>query len=161
MTVGIIIRVLYYIGVSYLVAGLSTTDIIRLTAGQRRSVLTHDCYCENCGCNIPISNQLPIISHLANKGRCKNCNAKIPILQFVQECFLFLGMLLIGVLLRFQSEAFLFSVLYYEMFKIGVLIYKGIRNDQFVKQLMQSLLINAMLFSSGFLLLYLLQIFVL
>ncbi len=152
MTVGTIIRIVYFAAFSYLAAGLSTTDIVRLTAGQKRPVLTHDCYCENCGCMIPLSNQLPVISHLMNRGRCRNCDAKIPVLQFVQECGLFAGMLLIGVLFRFQPAAFLLSILYYELFKTGVLLYKGVRTEHFGKQLTNSLLMNLLIFGCGFLL---------
>lgn len=160
MTVGLIIRIVYFTAFSYLVAGLSTTDIVRLTAGQKRSVLTHDCYCENCGCMIPLSNQLPIISHLMNRGHCRNCDAKIPILQFILECALFAGMLLIGILFRFKSTAFLLSILYYELFKIGVLLYKSVRRERFMKQLTLSLLINLVMFSCGFLLFLMMELLI-
>lgn len=150
MLIGSVFRTVYYCAFSYLVAGLSTTDVLRLTKDQRRSVITYDSYCENCGYDIPLSNQFPIVSHLLNKGRCKNCNAQIPIVQFILECVLFASLLFIGILFEFQEAAFVFGFWLYELLKMVVILYKGRRKQGFIVQLSHSLLMNLVMFGLGY-----------
>lgn len=159
MPIGCIFRTVYFCAFSYLIAGLSTTDVLRLTKDQRRSVLTHDSYCDNCGYNIPLSNQLPIVSHLINKGRCKNCNAPIPIIQFTMECVLFASLLLIGILTGFQESAFVIGLLFYELLKIVVILYRGRRKQGFLVQLSHSLLMNLVMFGFGYVFFFVISLF--
>ena len=151
MPIRLIIQVVYFVAFSYLISGLSTTDILRLTSNQNLPIFTHDSYCSNCGYTIPLVNQLPIISHLLNKGRCRNCNAKIPVIQLIMECVLFVAFLLIGILTRFQKSAFVCGFLFYEILKLIVIICKGKRDHGFYLQLSISIVLNIIFFGFGYL----------
>lgn len=151
MPLRLIIQAVYLCAFSYLIAGLSTTDVLRLTSNQSLPIFTHDSYCSNCGYIIPLVNQLPIISHLLNKGRCRNCNARIPVIQLIMECVLFVALLLIGILTRFQKSAFVCGFLFYEIFKFIVIMCKGKRNQGFYLQLFISIVLNVIFFGFGYL----------
>lgn len=116
------------------ISGLATTNILRLTAGNTTPVLASKCFCDNCGATIPPHLQLPIISYLVCKGKCRNCGIKIPVFPLFLELTLFLGMSAITVLLECTYFAVSMSFLFYEFVRIATIVLCGKRTEQFAKQ---------------------------
>lgn len=116
------------------ISGLATTNILRLTEGNTASVMASKCCCNSCGAIIPPYLQLPIVSYIACKGKCKNCGVQIPIFPLLLELTVLIGMFAITVLLRCTFLGVSFSFLFYELVRIGVIMLKGKRNTQFGKQ---------------------------
>lgn len=152
-----IIIITYFIFISYLIAGLSTTDIRRLLKGAKYEINMSNCYCENCGHIIPLTNQLPIFSHILNKGKCKYCGNKISPLQFFQEIFIFVCALGISARFNFGMLALIGVLIFYEVFKVIMITVLGHRKDKFKSQFMISLLINICIFLVFFVFLYVFQ----
>lgn len=140
--------IIYYIFIFYMIAGISTTDILRLLSGSKHKILTLDCFCDNCGYRIPLKNQFPIFSYIANKGKCKNCNCDISELQFFQEVFLFISFMLINIITNFSLVSIILNLGLYEVYKIIIIVLKGKRIDDFVKHFFISLIFNMVLFLS-------------
>ena len=116
------------------ISGLSTTNILRLTRGNSRPVLDSKCCCDKCGYVIPPILQLPIVSYIACKGKCKNCGVRIPEFPLQLELIVLMGMFVITVLMQCSFCAVGFSFLFYELIRIVVVIVLGKRAEQFAKQ---------------------------
>ena len=129
-----IIVIVAFILIYYNVSGLATTNIIRLTKGNTLTILSSKCNCENCGAKISPVFQLPIISFVICKGRCRNCNSKLPIYALVLEISVLIGMVTISFMLTFSTMGVSLSFLYYEAIRIIVVIIKGRRQSNFLKQ---------------------------
>ena len=128
----IIIIALFFI--YYHISGLATTNILRLTAGNTMPVLASKCYCDHCGAAIPPHLQLPIISYVVCKGKCKRCGAQIPLFPLFLELTVLLGMVFVTLFLRCTFLAVSMSFLFYEVVRIGVVLRMGKRSRQFAKQ---------------------------
>ncbi|MBQ8210277.1 MAG: prepilin peptidase [Clostridia bacterium] len=120
--------------VYYNIGGLATTNILRLTAGNTLSVNNSRCVCDNCGAKISPFLQLPIISYIVCKGKCRNCKAKIPIYSLFLEITVFLGMSLISFVFDFSMFGVALSFIYYEAVRIVVVCVRRKRTIDFVKQ---------------------------
>ncbi len=118
----------------YHISGLSTTNILRLTAGNTLPVYSKSCICDSCGKKIPFFLQLPIISYIICKGKCKYCGTRIPVFPLLLEIFVFIGMSLLSFCLCFSFTGVLFSYIFYEIIRICVVFLKGRRKEDFVKQ---------------------------
>lgn len=118
----------------YNIGGLATTNILRLTKGNNLTIHSPKCICDNCGSIIPPLLQLPIISYIACKGKCRNCGCKIPIYPLLLEILIFFGMSIISLLFSFSMIGIIFSYLFYELVRIIVVFIKGKRETQFIKQ---------------------------
>ena len=118
----------------YHISGLSTTNILRLTKGCRTPVLSSKCVCDNCSNKIPPILQLPVISFVLCRGRCKFCGCKIPVSGLILEICILSGMFFITHLLGFAPKGVLFSFVFYEITRIFVVIRHGKRTDDFLKQ---------------------------
>lgn len=118
----------------YNVAGLSTTNILRLTCGNTLSVNSSRCVCSNCNSKIPPLLQLPIISFAICKGRCRICGSKIPIFPLILEILIFIGMSVLTLLFGFTPLSVIISFMFYEMMRIIVVIIKGKRMNKFMQQ---------------------------
>lgn len=116
------------------ISGLATTNILRLTAGSTTPILASNCYCDSCGATIPPLLQLPIISYIVCKGKCRSCGAQIPIFPFVLELTILSGMYVITILLECTFLAVSLSFLFYELVRIVTLVLLGRRSEQFAKQ---------------------------
>ena len=116
------------------ISGLATTNILRLTKGCKTSVLSSKCVCDSCSSKIPPFFQLPIISYLLCKGKCKFCGCKIPVSGLILEVIVLIGMSLITILCMFSVYGVLLSFLFYEIVRIAVIIKHGKRADSFIKQ---------------------------
>jgi len=125
----------------YNISGLATTNILRLTAGNTLPVLSSKCVCDACGSKISAVDQLPIISYLICRGKCRNCGAAIPLFPLILEIAVTVGMIAITGLFRMSCLGILFSFLYYEAVRVTVIFLKGRRAEQFVKQYIISVLI--------------------
>lgn len=116
------------------ISGLATTNILRLIKGNTSPVLTSKCFCDNCGMAIPPYLQLPIISYVICKGKCKSCGIQIPVFPLLLESTILFGMFAITVLLRCTFAAVSISFLFYEIVRIVTVLVKGKRDNQFGKQ---------------------------
>ena len=52
---------------------------------KNESIIFPGSRCENCMSPIPLYNNIPVISFLIQKGKCRNCGAKIKNLYFILE----------------------------------------------------------------------------
>lgn len=129
-----IIIISAFILIYFNISGLATTNILRLTKGNTLQILSSKCNCDNCGSKISPFLQLPIISFIICKGRCKNCNAKLPLSALVLEISILIGMSAISFILSFSFVSVALSFLYYEAVRIFVVITQGRRQSEFVKQ---------------------------
>ena len=116
------------------ISGLATTNIVRLTAGNTAPVLASRCYCDSCGSMIPPILQLPIISYVACRGRCKNCGVKIPVFPLLLELTVLSGMFFITLIMKCTFMAVSLSFLFYELVRIVTVVLLGKRSEQFAKQ---------------------------
>lgn len=116
------------------ISGLATTNMLRLTSGNTMRVLASKCYCDSCGTAIPPHLQLPIISYIVCKGKCKNCGAKIPLFPLLLEVIVLSGMFAITILLKCTFLAVSLSFLFYELVRIVTIARLGKRSEQFVRQ---------------------------
>lgn len=129
-----IIIVAAFFLIYYNISGLSTTNILRLTKGNTLPILASKCNCENCGTKISPLFQLPIISFIVCKGRCRNCNVKLPIFALLLEISVLIGMSAVSSILSFSLLGVSLSFVYYEAVRIIVVIIQGKRQIEFGKQ---------------------------
>ncbi len=133
--------------ISYLViGGFATTNIIRLFKGEKTKMAHGKCYCGNCGKVIPVYRQIPVFSYLLSGGKCKDCGAKIPSISFYIEASVFFVTSIISLIFKFSPMGVLISFVAYEVMKIGIVSYKGKREEGFVKEYIVSLLYSIFCF---------------
>lgn len=130
----------------YILGGYSTTDISRLLSGSTLPINNPYCYCPLCNTRIKLRDQLPVIAYLKNKGQCANCKSKIPPSELLLELLIFIPMCLLTTILHFSWLSYWLSIVYYELFKLTLIISRGKRENFFFKNLVQSLLNNLILF---------------
>lgn len=118
----------------FFIGGLSTTNILRLTAGNTLPVLDSKCVCDHCGSKISIFMQTPIISYIVCKGRCQKCGCLIPRYPLLLEIAVFSGMCIITTVLGFTYQSVLFSFLFYEAVRIFTVMVKKRRENDFARQ---------------------------
>ena len=116
------------------IGGLATTNILRLTKGNKADVNYPHCLCDNCGYKIPPFLQFPVISYVITKGNCKNCGIQIPKFPLLLEITVMLGMFLITVISGFSVYGVLLSFSYYEGIRVLVVKKLGKREDEYEKQ---------------------------
>lgn len=118
----------------YNIGGLATTNILRLTSGNTLPVLSAKCVCDKCGVKISALFQLPIISYIICRGKCKNCFSKIPVYPLILEISIFSGMSFISALLSFSPKGVALSYVFYEVIRVFVVAISGKRESEFIKQ---------------------------
>ena len=134
------ILLIFWISISsYILAGLSTTLIMRLTKGSTANVLSAGCKCSKCGYIIPLYHQFPIVSHLLSNGKCRSCGTKIPVIQFLLEVLVFVAGIISGIICRFSSKTFGLLAIEFIITGAMVIIIVGKRETGFWKQLFQAL----------------------
>lgn len=129
----IIIIVAYFL-IYFNISGLATTNILRLTSGNKLPILASKCRCDNCGTPITPFFQLPIVSYIVCKGKCGNCKIKLPIGALLLEIAILIGMFAISVIFSFSGLGVTLSFLYYEIVRVIVVVKRGRRQEAFVKQ---------------------------
>ena len=120
--------------VYYILGGLATTNILRLTAGNTLPVRSSKCFCDSCGSKITSFLQLPIISYIVCKGKCRNCSAKIPVYPLVLEIVIWGGMSAVSAVFQFSVPGVICSFLFYEIVRIVFVVKKGKRENNFAKE---------------------------
>lgn len=120
--------------VYFMIGGLATTNILRLTAGNRLPVRSSKCVCDNCGARITPFLQLPIISYVICKGRCRSCQIKLPVSALLLEIFVLAGMFGISCALSFSFLGVTVSFVYYEIVRVILILKEGRREEAFGKQ---------------------------
>lgn len=131
------IMILIKIGICccfFIIGGLATTNILRLLKGCTVNILENRCFCPSCGVKISALNQTPILSFLWNKGKCRNCNSRIPLDGLIVEIVVFLGMTIIALIGDFSPLSILLSFIYYEFVRIVLILIYGRRESNFFKQ---------------------------
>lgn len=131
----------------YHIAGLATTNILRLTKENTLNILSSTCVCDNCGSKISPILQFPIVSYIVCKGRCKNCKIKIPIFGLIIEITVLGGILAISFIFKFSMLSVLLNFIYYEIIRIVVIFYKGRRKNNFIREYLIATLMSMIHFS--------------
>lgn len=134
----------------YLLGAYATTDILRLLRGKKdteHSVSGRGCFCPVCGVEIHLYEQIPIFSYLFKRGRCKKCNARIPVANFILEVVIFIYMAGVSLISDFSMGAYGLCILYYETVKVLMILHYGRRKNRFWRNLMGSFGLNAVLFA--------------
>ena len=129
----IIIQLAFFL-ICFNISGLATTNILRLTSGNTLPVLFSKCYCAKCGTTIPPFFQLPIISYAACKGKCRNCKTTIPINALILEISILVDLFTILWCFDFSIAGVTVSFISYEIIRAIVILRKGKRENNFVKQ---------------------------
>lgn len=127
--------------VYYNIGGLATTNIERLCSGNTLPVADSKCTCPNCGEKINWFFQLPIISYILCKGRCRCCSCKIPVQSLLLEIIVFISMSLVSALCDFSPRGILLSFGGYEFIKICWIFLNGKREKDFAKEYLISLVL--------------------
>ena len=128
----IIIIALFF--VYFHISGLATTNILRLTEGSTSPILESNCYCDSCGAKIPPLLQLPIISYIVCKGKCRSCGAQIAVFPLLLELTILSGMFVITILMKCTFWAVSLSFLFYEIVRFMTVVFLGKRIEEFAKQ---------------------------
>ena len=116
------------------ISGLATTNMLRLTKGNALPVLASKCVCDKCGAAIKPFYQLPIISFILCKGRCRNCKTKIPFDGLILEIITLVGMFVVSCLFSFSFLGVTLSFVYYEIIRLLTILKNGKRESGFLKQ---------------------------
>jgi len=129
-----IIVIAAFFFVYFHISGLATTNMLRLTKGNTLPVLASKCVCDKCGAPIKPFYQLPIISFILCKGRCRNCRTKIPLDGLILEIVTLVGMFIVSCLLSFSFVGVTLSFVYYEVIRLLTILKNGKRDCYFAKQ---------------------------
>lgn len=130
----------------YHISGLATTNILRLTKGNTLSILSPKCECDNCGSKINPFLQLPIISYIICKGKCRNCGVIIPKFALGLEIIVLFTMCAVSALFNFSMLGVAVCFVAYELIRIIVIALKGKRSENFAKQYAVAVLMSAVHF---------------
>lgn len=130
----------------YIIGAYSTTDIIRLTGKSPAMVSDKQCYCPDCGRAIKLSEQIPIISYMLSRGKCRRCGAAIPAADIFLEIFFLVILSLTAVISNFSVCGYLACIIIYELTKIAFIAKYGACADSFGRRLRSSLLHNIIVF---------------
>lgn len=130
----------------YIIGAYSTTDIIRLTGKSPAMVSDKQCYCPGCGRAIKLSEQIPIISYMLSRGKCRGCGTAIPAADIFLEIFFLITLSLTAVISNFSVCGYLACIIIYELTKIAFIIKYGACTDSFGRRLRSSLLHNIIVF---------------
>ena len=128
----IIITVFFF--VYFHISGLATTNMLRLTRGNTLPVLASKCVCDKCGAPIKPFYQLPIISFILCKGKCRNCKTEIPLNGLILEIVTLVGMFIVSCVFSFSFVGVTLSFAYYEVVRILSILKNGKKESGFLKQ---------------------------
>lgn len=124
----------------------ATTDILRLLNGAELPVWKSSCHCPVCKTKIRLLDQIPIFSYICSKGKCRNCNNRIPLSDLFLELFIITGFTIFALCTNFSWQCLVFFMVAYEMLKIGCCFIFGIRKDRFAKNFIYSFFTNVIVF---------------
>lgn len=135
----------------YILSAYATTDITRLLKGSTTSVYAANCYCPQCNNKLKLSDQIPIFSYFINKGKCHYCKNPIPKVDFLLETILFSIFTLINLIFNFNIWGFICVVITFELTKVLLILIKGHRTSEFIKNIIVSIITNILIFGIIFL----------
>ncbi len=130
----------------YVIGAYGTTDMIRLKNGSDLSVDNEKAYCPSCGHELALYEQIPIISFIVYKGKCRYCGEPIPPEHEVIETSVFVGMTLIAIASGFSRWGLILNVIFYEGLKFLFLMIGKKRGVTSKKEVMKSLKKNTAVF---------------
>ncbi len=130
----------------FIIGAYATTDIKRLSYDATRSVNDPSCYCDSCNAKLSLVDQIPIISYILSKGRCRYCGARIPFSELLFEFAIGAGLSVISFLFSFNLTGFVAVVLCYEGIKLIYLLLNGTKKDSFKKEILTSIKNNIIIF---------------
>lgn len=142
---GIVIRmiIIYSFGIW---GAYATTDILRLLDGAELPVWKSSCHCPVCRQKIRLADQIPIFSYVHSKGKCRNCNSKIPLSDMFLELFIITGFTILSLCMDFSWQCLIACICIYELLKVGCILAFGVRKDGFVKNFVYSFFSNLLTF---------------
>jgi prepilin signal peptidase PulO-like enzyme (type II secretory pathway) len=76
--------------VVFFIAGIvigSFLEVVAYRVPRKISIIKPGSFCPNCGAKIAFYDNIPLISYIILRGRCRKCKAKIPISSFLIEFF--------------------------------------------------------------------------
>ncbi len=76
--------------VVFFIAGIvigSFLEVVAYRVPRKISIIKPGSFCPNCGAKIAFYDNIPLISYIILRGRCRKCKAKIPISSFLIELF--------------------------------------------------------------------------
>lgn len=133
--------------IAYFVIGAyATSDVSRLLKGATISVTNPSCYCPFCNAHIPLRFQIPVLSYLLGKGKCRSCGHGISLLDILPEILLPSGFIILSYSLHFSILGYLCCILLFESYKCVSIIHYQPRESQFLKNLLISILYNFIIF---------------
>ncbi len=143
----------------------SFLNVIIKRVPKNQSIITPRSYCNNCQTTIPWYYNIPIISYIVLKGRCKNCKESYGIQYFLVELITALITLFLFIKLGLSYE-FVSTLLFFYLLIVLSFIdfeYKAVPDYLLLLLFVVSLFItnydliialkNALLFAGGFFLL--------
>jgi leader peptidase (prepilin peptidase) / N-methyltransferase len=83
-SINIVLYVVFFI--AGVVVG-SFLEVVAYRIPRKISIVKPRSFCPNCGAKIPFYDNIPLISYIILRGRCRKCNARIPITSFLIELF--------------------------------------------------------------------------
>lgn len=131
----------------YIIGAYATTDILRLLKGSASPVESSVCYCPVCGLRIALKDQIPIISYISGRGRCRSCHSRIPASDLFLEIFLSAALSIIAAATSFSWYGFVLCIAFYELVKAAFILINGAREKDFLRNLFVSLLNNICIFA--------------
>lgn len=131
----------------YIIGAYSTTDILRFTRFYNHTITDGKCFCPSCDHELKLIDQIPLISYIFQRGRCKYCGSKIPRREFLCELLIFLLSSIITFLFHFNYLAWILNGCIYQIIKICIIIKYGSREKCTLKNIISSLLFNLLEFS--------------
>ena len=82
---------------------------------QRKSLLLPGSFCPKCGAKIRFYDNVPLLSYIFLKGRCRDCRAKIsleyPLVEFLTSALLVVAYLRFGLSWDFAARAILIIIM--------------------------------------------------
>ena len=146
----------------YILSAYATTDIIRLAKGSTVPVYDPNCYCPVCKSKLRLTDQIPIFAYLFNHGKCRYCKCKIEIWEIIFEAALLILFSVSDFILQFSLFSLIAIIAEYELIKLFFILFRGKKENHFVKNLIISLATNIPVFalvSLLYIMLYIVQNF--
>ncbi len=138
----------------WIIGAYATTDITRLLKGATHSMMDPKCYCDICGHTLMLRDQIPVLSFVFYKGKCRYCSSVILWTElFFEALFLFVPSFVL-IILDFSFTAYYVNVILYETTKVAMILIHGKRETHFLSNLVRSILMNCVIFFTQFILFF-------
>ena len=75
-------------------------NVVGIRTAEKQSIITPRSHCPSCEHTLGVTELIPVVSYLWQKGRCKNCgepiSAKYPLFELVTACLFTISPLVVG-----------------------------------------------------------------